>query len=38
MEFIIDANIFMSAIISAKGKTRELIFQDDINLFALNIY
>ena len=34
MELIIDANIFMSALISSKGKTRDLLFQDSINLFA----
>ena len=34
MDLIIDANVFISAIISFEGKTRDLLFKDDINLFA----
>ena len=34
MELIIDANILMSALISANGKTCDLIFNDRIKLFA----
>jgi len=34
MDLIIDANIFMSALISTSGKTFELIFNDKIRLFA----
>jgi len=34
MELVIDANIFISAIISINGKTRDLIFLKDFSLFA----
>lgn len=34
MKLIIDANIIISALISMKGKTRDLIFLEDITLFA----
>lgn len=34
MELVIDANIFIAAIISSEGKTRNLLFQNDIILFA----
>jgi len=34
MELIIDANVVISAIISLRGKTRDLLFQDSIRLFA----
>jgi predicted nucleic acid-binding protein len=34
MELIIDANIFMAALISSKGKTRDLLFKDNLVLFA----
>lgn len=34
MELIIDANILISALINTEGKTYDLIFNDDITLFA----
>lgn len=34
MELIIDANIFMSALISVRGITFDIIFDDNIRLFA----
>ena len=34
MELVIDANILMSALIAAEGKTYDLIFNDRIRLFA----
>ncbi|MBU2100842.1 nucleotide-binding protein [Candidatus Micrarchaeota archaeon] len=34
MELVVDSNIAISAIISSKGKTRELLFLDKIKLFA----
>jgi len=34
MELVIDANILMAALISTKGKTYDLIFNDRITLFA----
>lgn len=34
MDLVIDANIVFSAIISSSGKTRDLIFLEDIVLFA----
>lgn len=35
MEFVIDANIFMSALIATEGKTFDLIFNDRIKLFSV---
>ncbi len=34
MDLVIDANIFISALISTNGRTFDLIFNDDIRLFA----
>ena len=34
MELVIDANIVMSALISLEGKTCDLLFSDEIKLFA----
>lgn len=34
MEFFIDVNIILSALISAKGKTFQLIYNDHFKLFA----
>lgn len=34
MELIIDANVVISALISLNGKTRDLIFLDNLSLFA----
>ncbi|MBN1645368.1 hypothetical protein JW851_05035 [Candidatus Woesearchaeota archaeon] len=34
MKLIIDANILMSALIAIKGKTYDLIFDDNIQLYA----
>ena len=34
MELIIDANIIISALISMRGKTRDLIFLNNFSLFA----
>src|SRR3989344_2896932 len=34
MELVIDANIFFSALISSGGKTQELLFSEELILFA----
>ncbi|MBI5797594.1 hypothetical protein HZA98_01680 [Candidatus Woesearchaeota archaeon] len=34
MDLVIDANIVISTIIALQGKTRELLFHEDIHLFA----
>lgn len=34
MEFVVDANIVISALIASEGKTRDLIFSNDLRLIA----
>ena len=36
MELVIDANIFMSALIAIEGKTYDLIFNETIRLFSVD--
>ena len=36
MELVIDANIFMSALIAIKGKTYDIIFNNRVKLFSVD--
>lgn len=38
MEFVIDANIILSALIATEGKTFALIYNDHFKLFPLTFY